>query len=50
MEKIEFPTQGDKLMTGIICNNTPLFFSRLYGLVCILPSESESPEFFNKYV
>lgn len=48
-EKVEFPVQGDKIMAATIFNNIPLFFSRLYGLVCITATDSESPDYFNRY-
>lgn len=47
-EKIEFPAQGDKIMAAAVHNNIPLFFSRLYGLVCVSPVDMEAGDFFNK--
>lgn len=48
-EKIEFPSQDDKIMTAAVHNSIPLFFSRLYGLVCVSPADMEAGDFFNKY-
>lgn len=46
-EKIELPMQGDKIMTAAVHNGTPMFFSRLNGLVCITAADFETPDFFN---
>lgn len=39
--------QGDKIMTAAVHNGTPMFFSRLNGLVCITAADFENPDFFN---
>lgn len=47
MERLEFYSQGDKLLTGIINrHNMPIFFSKNYGHICVTASDFE-PEFMN---
>lgn len=47
-EKLEFPIQGDTIMTATIYNEIPIFFTRLHGLVSISSSDFENDDFFNK--
>lgn len=47
-EKIEFPTQTDKLMAAVIYHQIPVFFSRLHGFVSISSSDFDNADYFNK--
>lgn len=50
VEKIEFFSQGDQIMTGIVNHqNLPIFFSRNYGQVCITAVDFE-PDLLNSSV
>lgn len=42
VERLEFFSPGDKLMTGVINkHNLPVFFSRNHGHICVTPSDFE---------
>lgn len=47
-EKIEFPTQSDKILAAAVYNQIPIFFSRLHGLVSISSSDFDNADYFNK--
>lgn len=47
-EKIEFNTQGDKILAAAVYNQIPLFFTRLNGLVSISSSDFDAGDFFNR--
>ncbi|XP_037912863.1 nuclear pore complex protein Nup133 [Hermetia illucens] len=47
VEKIEFQSQGDRIMNAAVCSNLPLFFSRNHGLVCVSPSDFDPGDFLN---
>lgn len=49
VEKIEIPTQDDRLLAAENVGNLPLFFSRLHGVLCLTPSDFE-PDFMNSSV
>lgn len=47
MERLEFYSPGDRIMTGVINrHNLPLFFSRNHGHICVTSSDFE-PELMN---
>lgn len=47
---MEFYSQGDRLMTGIINrHNLPIFFSKIHGHICITASDFE-PDYMNMSV
>ncbi|GAB0092436.1 Nuclear pore complex protein Nup133 [Sergentomyia squamirostris] len=47
VERLDFIVQGDKLMAASMCQGCPIFFSRVYGVVCISPADFEPGDFFN---
>lgn len=47
-EKIEFPTQTDKILAAVIYHQIPVFFSRLHGFVSISSSDFDNADYFNK--
>ncbi|XP_059618907.1 nuclear pore complex protein Nup133 [Phlebotomus argentipes] len=47
VERLDFLVQGDKLMAASMCQGCPIFFSRVYGLVCVSPADFEPGDFFN---
>lgn len=47
-ERIEFPTQTDKLMAAVIYHQIPVFFTRLNGFVSISSSDFDNTDCFNK--
>uniref|UniRef100_A0A1B0CE80 Nucleoporin Nup133/Nup155-like N-terminal domain-containing protein n=1 Tax=Lutzomyia longipalpis TaxID=7200 RepID=A0A1B0CE80_LUTLO len=47
VERLDFLVQGDKLMAASMCQGCPIFFSRVYGVVCISPADFEPGDFLN---
>lgn len=47
VEKIEFHVQDDRLLHAENIGNLPLFFSRIHGIVCVMPSDFAEQDYFN---
>uniref|UniRef100_A0A182P085 Nucleoporin Nup133/Nup155-like N-terminal domain-containing protein n=1 Tax=Anopheles epiroticus TaxID=199890 RepID=A0A182P085_9DIPT len=50
VEKIEFHAREDMILMGNCFQNTPLFFSRLNGMVIVTPSDFDPSDMFNSSV
>lgn len=46
-DTIEFLGHGDRILGGAVCGNVPVFFSKIHGLVSVLPSDF-SPHDINR--
>lgn len=46
-EKIEFPTQADKLLAATVYNQTPIFFSRMNGFVSVTMTDVDNTDCMN---
>uniref|UniRef100_A0A182JBK9 Nucleoporin Nup133/Nup155-like N-terminal domain-containing protein n=1 Tax=Anopheles atroparvus TaxID=41427 RepID=A0A182JBK9_ANOAO len=47
VEKIEFSTHEDAILMGNCFQNSPLFFTRLSGIVIVTPADFDPSEMFN---
>lgn len=47
-EKIEFPSQTDKIMAAVVYHQIPVFFTRTNGFVSISSSDFDNADYFNK--
>jgi alpha-D-ribose 1-methylphosphonate 5-triphosphate diphosphatase PhnM len=47
LDTIEFLGPGDRVLGGAVCGNVAVFFSKIHGLVSVLPSDF-SPHDLNR--
>uniref|UniRef100_A0A182R889 Nucleoporin Nup133/Nup155-like N-terminal domain-containing protein n=1 Tax=Anopheles funestus TaxID=62324 RepID=A0A182R889_ANOFN len=50
VEKLEFHAREDMILMGNCFQNTPLFFSRLNGMVIVTPSDFDPGDMFNSSI
>ncbi|XP_053669635.1 nuclear pore complex protein Nup133 [Anopheles nili] len=50
VEKIEFHTREDMILMGNCFQNSPLFFTRLNGMVIVTPSDFDPSDMFNSSI
>ncbi|XP_052902993.1 nuclear pore complex protein Nup133 [Anopheles moucheti] len=50
VEKLEFHAREDMILMGNCFQNTPLFFSRLNGMVIVTPSDFDPSDMFNSSI
>lgn len=49
-EKIEFPSQNEKLLSATVYHQTPIFFSRLNGFVSVTMSDVDNTDCMNNSI